>query len=137
MERYRTSVKVLDQGIEAPRMEVEALVVSLVPERSKVLYWLFVLNIVLQVFDGIATYSGLHLGIREGNPLLRNAFALWGVVPTLLFLKTNACGLLLFIYRFASPKLAVPALTMLAGVYSVCSLIPWLGMLFGLLVRLN
>lgn len=94
---------------------------------SPVLFSLLLLNLVLQLFDGVATYAGLHLGIQEGNPLLRDAFAFWGLGTGLLLIKGHACGLLLMLYRLASESLAVTALGMLAAVYSVCSLVPWLG----------
>src|SRR6185369_9225983 len=35
---------------------------------------LLVLNLLLQLFDGIATYQGLQVGFREANPLLLRAF---------------------------------------------------------------
>ena len=34
---------------------------------------LFALNVALQLWDGIATYYGLSLGVQEGNPLLRRS----------------------------------------------------------------
>ena len=123
-------MKGLDGAVATRMVEVHALRTS--PSAHTTVYRLFILNILLQVFDGVATYSGLHLGIREANPLLVGAFHLWGVVPTLLFFKANACVLLLFVYRLAAEQLAMPALAALAAVYAVCSLIPWLGMLFGL-----
>jgi len=107
----------------------------LAPEENAVVYSLLLLNVLLQLFDGIATYSGLQLGIREGNPLLHHAFRLWGVAPSLLVFKAQACALLLIVYRLAGEKLARPALGMLAGVYSVCSLIPWLGTFVVLFMR--
>lgn len=137
MERYGTSAKALGRLVEAPRVGAAALTTTLAPARNGVLYWLFVLNIALQIFDGIATYSGLHLGIREGNPLLRSAFHVWGVVPTLLVIKLNASVLLLFIYRNASQSLGQLALTVLASVYAVCSLIPWLGMFLAMLMHID
>jgi hypothetical protein len=137
MGRYSTSANALDRVVEAPRVEAAALATALAPERNRVLYWLLVLNILLQIFDGIATYSGLHLGIREGNPLLRSVFHAWGVVPTLLVLKANASVLLLFIYGAASEQHGELALTVLACVYLVCSFVPWLGMFLAVLVRLG
>lgn len=135
MGPYRTSAKVLDRVVEAPRME--APVASSVPERNQMLYRLFVLNILLQIFDGVATYSGLQLGVREGNPLLCSAFHWWGVVPTLLVLKATVCVLLLFVYRVAREQLALPALTVLASVGAACSFIPWLAAFLMLLVHLS
>jgi hypothetical protein len=101
--------------------------------RDALLEQLLLLNALLQVFDGVATYAGLQHGVREANPLLRSAFHLWGVVPTLLVFKASAFGLLVFVYRFASQSLATPALAALAAVYAVCSLAPWLSMFLRLL----
>lgn len=112
-----------------------AVAVPRLQKRQAILFWLLVLNIALQIFDGAATYAGLHLGIREANPLLRSAFHFWGIVPTLLVFKGQACGLLLLLYRIAGEQLAMPALGALAGVYSICSLMPWLGVFVRLLMR--
>ncbi|MFN8626877.1 MAG: DUF5658 family protein [Candidatus Binatia bacterium] len=90
-------------------------------------YDLFVLNIALQLFDAVATYQGLQLGVREGNPLLREAFGLFGVVQALLLFKAVACGLLFLLNRHPTLHVVAPALTATAGVYSVFSLAPWLG----------
>lgn len=116
---------VLDSAVATPLLGVYELGASLA-EDNAVVYRLLLLNILLQLFDGLATYSGLHLGIREGNPLVRNAIHLWGVAPGLLLFKAQACALLVIVYRLAG-DLARPALGLLACVYSVCSLIPWLG----------
>ena len=132
--RCRTGEGDLDLVFEAP-VAAYGLTESYLPERNRVLYQLLILNLLLQIFDGIATYSGLQLGIREANPLLRTAFHMWGMVPALVVSKAQACGLLLLIYWIASEQLAVLALGVLAAVYSVCSLIPWLGVLFALLLR--
>jgi len=128
------STKVLDLTAQTP-VAAACQVRLALAEDNEVVYRLLILNILLQLFDGIATYSGLHLGIHEGNPLLRSAFHLWGVVPCLLIVKAQACALLLFVYRIAGEELVRPALSLLAGVYSVCSLIPWLGTFAALLVR--
>lgn len=104
-------------------------------ERNTLLRRLLILNVLLQIFDGVATYAGLQQGLREANPLLRSAFHHWGIVPTLLVVKASAYGLLVFVYRVAREQLVLPALAALAAVYSVCSLIPWLGMLLRVLLR--
>src|SRR5689334_17174957 len=38
---------------------------------------LVLLNIMLQAFDGLATYYGLSLGMQEGNPVMRAAMVQW------------------------------------------------------------
>ena len=96
------------------------------------LYQLFILNIVLQLFDGMATYFGVHMGVPEGNQLLCNAFVVWGVGPSLLLFKGFACGVLLLLYRHTREELGRSAFTLVAGVYCVFSLIPWLAKLIAL-----
>jgi hypothetical protein len=91
------------------------------------LHQLLVLNLVLQVFDGVATYQGLRVGFREANPLLVAAFQLVGVGPALLFFKAKACGLLLVLYSLTPAHVGIKVLRVLAAVYCVLSLVPWLG----------
>ncbi|MBI4516792.1 MAG: hypothetical protein HY699_13355 [Deltaproteobacteria bacterium] len=90
------------------------------------LYQLFALNLVLQMFDGMATYSGLALGCSEANPLLQHSFAVLGVGPTLLLVKAKACGLLLLLHRRAPQPLGKTVMHALAAIYCVLSLGPWL-----------
>jgi hypothetical protein len=98
------------------------------------IYQLLLLNLALQVFDGIATYEGLKLGWHEGNPLLVTAFAYLGVGPALLLFKAKACALLVILHRFAY-RPGVPAvLGLLAGAYGMFSLVPWTAKFVGLLV---
>jgi hypothetical protein len=89
----------------------------------------------LQLFDGLATYSGVRLGWNEANPLLLNAFEILGLGPTLLLFKALACALLLLLYRTAPPRLAGYTLRVLAAVYCVLSLGPWLAKFIALLSR--
>jgi hypothetical protein len=89
------------------------------------IYQLFLLNVALQIFDGVATYEGVRLGWDEGNPLLVTAFAYLGVGPALLLFKAKACGLLVVLHRCAH-RPGVPAvLGLLAGTYAMFSLVPW------------
>jgi hypothetical protein len=90
-------------------------------------YRLLVLNLALQLFDGVATYQGLRLGVREANPLLVGAFGLLGVGPTLLLFKAKACGLLVLLHRATPARVGVTVLRALAAVYCIFSLGPWLG----------
>ena len=98
---------------------------------------LLLLNILLQIFDGVATAQGMSLGIREGNRLLAAAFTYWGVGPSLVIFKAFACGALVFVYAAARQEVARKALGAIAAVYCTCSLVPWFIALFGvpLLVR--
>jgi hypothetical protein len=94
-----------------------------IPERG-VLALVF-LNVVLQVFDGVATYVGLHAGVGEGNPLLAWALRQIGPASALLLFKLHACACVLLLWRVRRNRLAVPALALSAAVYVVCSLAPW------------
>ena len=91
------------------------------------LYRLLVLNLALQLFDGVATYQGLRLGIGEANPILLAAFHLIGVGPALLLFKAKACGLLVLLHRATPARVGIVVLRGLAAVYCVLSLAPWLG----------
>jgi hypothetical protein len=107
----------------------------MLPEHRRV-YDLFVLNIALQVFDAVATYQGLRIGVKEANPILASAFDLFGVGPALLLFKAKACGLLFLLNRNPAHRLVAPTLSLLAGVYCVMSLIPWLGKFIALFFRI-
>src|SRR5215470_13919940 len=91
------------------------------------LYRLLLLNLALQLFDGVATYQGLRVGVREANPILLAAFGLLGVGPTLLLFKAKACGLLVLLHRATPARVGIVVLRALAAVYCVLSLGPWLG----------
>jgi hypothetical protein len=104
--------------------------------RSSLSYDMFLLNIVLQLFDGMATYSGIHMGALEANRLLRNAFVVWGVGPSLVLFKAFACGVLLLLYRNIDAEIGRPALTLLAALYCVFSLLPWMAKLTSLALAL-
>jgi len=91
---------------------------------------LVVLNIMLQTFDGLATYYGLSLGVQEGNPMMQAAMLQWGVVNTLLGTKGAAC-LTLPVFLFVRPRrLSVWALAVLAVAYLALSFVPWLAIFF-------
>ena len=91
------------------------------------LYRLLILNVALQLFDGVATYQGLRLGFHEANPLLLAAFGVLGVGPALLLFKAKACGLLVLVHRTTPARVGVTVLRALAAIYCVLSLGPWLG----------
>jgi len=87
---------------------------------------LLLLNLWLQIFDGVATYLGISAGFPEGNPLVAATFHHLGVVPALCLAKVYACGCLLVIWhlRRRSP-LVFPALVATAAAYLVGSVAPW------------
>ncbi len=91
------------------------------------LYRLFVLNMALQLFDGVATYQGLRVGFQEANPILVQAFSHIGVLQTLVLYKAYACGLLVVLHRITPARIGVPIMRGLAAVYCLFSLGPWLG----------
>jgi hypothetical protein len=86
---------------------------------------LVMLNVVLQLFDGIATYVGWER-FGEANPLLRAAFATWGAGPTLVVSKIGAALLVLWLARAARPRLVVFGLGFTSTTYVAFSLVPWL-----------
>lgn len=87
---------------------------------------LLTLNLVLQLFDGIATYQGLSIGWEEANPLLVAVFAFMGVGPGLLLFKVKACVLLLLLHRYTPVPVGIKVMRMLAAVYCTFSLAPWM-----------
>ena len=91
------------------------------------LYRLLILNLALQLFDGVATYQGLRMGFHEANPILVAAFGVFGVLPALLLFKAKACGLLVLVHRATPARVGITVLRALAAVYCVLSLGPWLG----------
>lgn len=90
------------------------------------LFRLLTLNLILQVFDGIATYIGLQLGFQEANPILLASFGVIGTGAALLFFKLKASVLLAVVYWLAPPTIAAGVLRFLAAVYCCLSLGPWL-----------
>ena len=100
------------------------------------LYDLLLLNIALQLFDGMATYAGVRMGVPEANQLLCNSFAMWGVGPSLILFKAFACGLLLLLYRYTAERIGRPALMLPAAVYCLLSLLPWWAKLLSLALPL-
>jgi hypothetical protein len=79
----------------------------------------FLLNLLLQVFDGLLSYHALSEGVPEANPLVNSTIAAWGIFWGLLYWKTLACVLLALIFalRHQQRTLAIKALTLTAVVY--------------------
>ena len=92
---------------------------------AKVLQSLLLLNLGLQVWDGLATYLGMQLGVPEGNPLLRVWMGGWGVGWAVVSAKTLACGLLLLLRYLGDFFLSRVAMTFTAGLYFSFSFVPW------------
>src|SRR5207237_4561479 len=95
------------------------------PATERGMLALVVVNLALQVFDGVATYVGVHAGMGEGNPLLAWALAQVGPGFALVLFKLQACACLLLLWHVRRNRLAAPALVFSATVYVLCSLAPW------------
>ncbi|HJQ85040.1 MAG TPA: DUF5658 family protein [Candidatus Binatia bacterium] len=100
---------------------------------EKRLHQLFLLNLCLQVFDGLATYQGLKHHWDEGNPIILSWVPYLGMGCTLLLFKAKACGFLVILRRLGTAPLVYEALVVLATVYTFFSFIPWLTRIVSLL----
>jgi hypothetical protein len=89
------------------------------------LHELFVLNVALQLFDGVATWQG-HWIWGEGNPVVHVVMSSMGVGAALVFFKAKACAFLVILRRCWRYREAYDALLVLAVFYTTFSLIPWL-----------
>jgi hypothetical protein len=89
-----------------------------------VVWFQFIVNLLLQAFDGFLTYQVLSLGVPELNPLVRNTIMQWGVVWGLLYWKIFACVLLLIIFalRHRERSLTIKAFALTAAVYAYVSI---------------
>ena len=85
---------------------------------------LVVLNLLMQVFDGIATYVGWEQ-FGEGNPLLRAGFETWGAIPTLFLAKCVAIVLILMVARMQRRTLVAGGLSLTFAAYLAMSFVPW------------
>jgi len=91
---------------------------------------LVVLNLLLQVFDGFATYMGWER-FGEANPILRAAFDSWGAGPTLVATKLAAGAVLVLLCRAPQRMLVAVGLVFTLTAYTALSLIPWSMRLLG------
>ncbi len=85
---------------------------------------LVVINLALQLFDGLATYVGWER-FGEANPLLHAAFGIWGAGPTLFTTKIGAGLLVLGLARVPRPQMVAAALAVTGMAYLAFSFIPW------------
>src|SRR5439155_656471 len=92
---------------------------------ERAIFALVCLNLALQVFDGVATYVGVHAGMAEGNPLLAWALAQVGPGFALVLFKLQACACLLLLWHVRRNRLAAPALGFSATASVLGSLAPW------------
>lgn len=88
------------------------------------IWFYFLLNLLLQIFDGLLSYQALSGGVPEANPLVSRAISEWGVVWGLLYSKTFACLLLLLIFAFRNRRrsLTIKAFAFTAAVYGCVSI---------------
>jgi uncharacterized membrane protein len=86
---------------------------------------LVLLNVALQVFDGVATYLGLRAGFGEANPLIASMVGAVGPGSALLLVKLEACACVLAVWHLGRSRLAAPALTLTAVTYAIFSVAPW------------
>ncbi len=91
---------------------------------------LVVLNLALQLFDGVATYIGWE---RHGemNPILAAGFAEFGAGPTLVVAKLAAIGFILVLAFTPRRKLALIGLGITLTAYTAFSFLPWTQRLLG------
>jgi hypothetical protein len=94
------------------------------PDNDRI-HQLFLLNLSLQLFDGVATYQGFRLW-GEGNPILLAMIPTLGVLTTLLLFKAKACGFLVVLRRLGHRPLVYESMIVLATVYAFFSFIPWM-----------
>jgi Domain of unknown function (DUF5658) len=79
----------------------------------------FLLNVLLQLFDGLLSYHALSEGVPEVNPFVNSTIAAWGIFWGLLYWKTLACALLALIFalRHKQRALTIKAFTLTGLVY--------------------
>jgi hypothetical protein len=98
-----------------------------------VLHQLLLLNIALQLFDGVASYHGVPWW-GEANPLIYEAMVALGIGPALLLYKAKACGFLLLVRRLSDPGATLAVYSLVAVAYGTLSFLPWLVRFGSLLV---
>jgi hypothetical protein len=94
--------------------------------RLEIVHQLFLLNLTLQLFDGVASYFGVAAPGHEGNPLVAAAMRNLGIGMALLLFKTAACAALVLLRSVAGAHpIAARALAGLAAAYGCLSFVPW------------
>jgi hypothetical protein len=96
------------------------------------LHQLFVLNVALQLFDGVATWHGAQFW-GEGNPFLHAMMTLLGFEATLVLFKAKACVFLVVLRRCWRHREAYTAMSVLAAFYGWFSFVPWMSRFLSLL----
>ena len=91
---------------------------------------LALLNVALQIFDGVATYVGWQQH-GEMNPILSAGFQRFGAGPTLVAAKLGAMLLVLVLATTPRRSLATIGLAITFTAYTALSFVPWAQRLFG------
>jgi hypothetical protein len=91
---------------------------------------LIILNLALQLFDGIATYVGWQQH-GEMNPILAAGFARFGAGPTLVIAKLLAIMFVLVLATTPRRTLATIGLAITFTAYTAFSFVPWTQRLLG------
>ena len=91
---------------------------------------LALLNLALQLFDGVATYVGWQQH-GEMNPILAAGFARFGAGPTLIAAKLGAILLVVVLATTPKRSLATIGLGITFTAYTALSFVPWSQRLFG------
>jgi Domain of unknown function (DUF5658) len=86
---------------------------------------LLILNLTLQVFDGLFSYQVFSLGAEEANPIVAAAISNLGVIYGLLYKKSLACILLLLIFalRHRHALLVKRGMVLTASAYTCVTLV--------------
>jgi uncharacterized membrane protein len=106
----------------------EIKVLSGTDEQTNDLMVLGSLLILVQILDGLFTAIGINsFGIAiEGNPLIRSAIEVWGVVPTLFSIKLATITVTIFLmFMVREVEWLRKALQLTVGVYLLAAIIPW------------
>ena len=100
--------------------------------RERVILALLLINVILQIVDGVMTFAFLRPGVAEElKPLIRAAIEHYGVGPTVCHVKVFAIALLSLVWPLRRNPLAAPGLLFLGAFYAVIVLLPWATALAG------
>ena len=100
--------------------------------KERVILALLLINVILQVVDGVMTFAFLRPGVAEElNPLMRAAIEHYGVGPTVCVVKVFAIALLGLVWPLRRNPLAAPGLLFVGAFYVVIVLLPWATALAG------
>jgi len=83
------------------------------------------INVILQIVDGVMTFTVLGRGLAEElNPLMRAVIEHYGVGPSVCVVKLFAIALIGLVWPLRRSSLAAPALLFLGAFYAVVVLLP-------------